>query len=99
MTKRLMIVALLLILLFGTAPALSALGAGAIASLFGCALDEGSIHPCMAFGHDIGDMLYTMFVLGWFAMVTFPLGALALLAWIVVALILLVVHWRRRRTA
>ncbi len=98
MIKRLMIWALLLILLFGAAPLLSALSAGALAHAFDCRLDEGSVHSCMAFGLDLGDMLYTMFVLGWFGMMTLPLAAAALVVWAAVALVLLVIYRRRRAT-
>jgi hypothetical protein len=98
MIKRLMIWVLVLIVLFGALPLLLALSAGAAARVFSCQLDEGSVHACVIFGHDIGDMLYTMFVLGWFGMMTIPSATFALIVWAVVVLILLVVgRWRRAR--
>ena len=40
----------------------------------GCQVDEGSVHSCIVFGHEIGPLLYSMFVAGWFVLLTFPLG-------------------------
>jgi hypothetical protein len=94
-----MILALVLILLFGALPVLSALSAFAIAGLLDCGLDEGSIHPCLFFGRDVGDMLYTMLVSGWFGMVTIPFAGVALAIWFVIALVLALVGWRGRRAA
>jgi di/tricarboxylate transporter len=86
---------LLLIVLVALAPVISVALAGFIAEANGCDLDEGSIHPCMVNGEDVGGTLYTMFVLGWFMLATLPMGAMALL----VLLLALVVHllWRHRR--
>ena len=95
MTRRLMILALMLILLFGLAPLLSGLIASAIAHALDCGLDEGSVHVCMLAGYDIGAMLYTMFVMIWFAIMTIPLAGIAFFVWLVVALILFVRHKRR----
>jgi hypothetical protein len=88
MTKRLMSISLLLILLLWAAPLLLALAAGGIASALGCVLNEGSIHPCMLFGSDIGKPLYTMGVLGWLSIIGIPFAAIALAIWAIVAVIL-----------
>jgi hypothetical protein len=53
--------------------------AGAIASYCGCQLDEGGPHPCILFGRDIGGTLSSMIVMGWFGLLTFPSGFLALI--------------------
>jgi hypothetical protein len=60
--------------------------AGSVASAAGCTLDEGSVHPCLVLGHDVGDALYTGFVLTWLAFVTWPgmLVALGLWTWVLV---------------
>ena len=62
------------ILLLAISPLLSAMAAGTIANHYDCDLDEGSIHPCIVNGNDIGETLYTMGVLGWLALGTIPLG-------------------------
>jgi hypothetical protein len=78
-------------------PVISVLVASSIAEANGCALDEGSVHPCLVDGADWGEALYTMAVLGWLMLATLPLGGGALLVW----LIILIIHriaWRRRKT-
>ncbi len=84
-----------IIVLIAIAPVLSVMTAGLIANLNGCALDEGSVHPCFIFGADFGGTLYFMGVMGWFGLVTLPLGGLALLVWFVALIVTLVL---RRRT-
>jgi len=97
--KRLMILALGLIVLFAAMPVLLTLAAWVIAGALGCTLNEGGVHACVLFGHDIGGSLKTMFVSHWFAYMTIPGAVAALVVWIVVALILLVLRrWRRRQT-
>ncbi len=61
--------------------------AGAIASAAGCNLNESQVHSCLVWGYDIGSLLASMFVLGWFAvagigilLVAAPVVALAILA-------------------
>lgn len=85
------------ILLFAFSPIISVMIAGYVAGTHGCTLNEGGIHPCVINGHDYGNTLYTMEVLGWLMLVTLPIGGFVLLAygvvWIVVALL------RRNRTS
>ena len=73
------------------APILSVLIASAIATATGSKLDEGSSHPCIIFGVDIGELLYAMGVAGWFVFVTFPTGLLA------IATVIIVRGFRRRK--
>ncbi len=82
-------IVLAVILIVTVAPLVSALTAGWIASANGCALDEGSVHPCLVNGTDIGETLYTFGVLGWLMLATIPLGALGVLVWVIVAVIML----------
>jgi hypothetical protein len=55
-----------------------------LANSLGCRVDEGSVHPCYLFGISIGDALYAMGVMGWLMLVTLPLAAILVLAWIVI---------------
>jgi hypothetical protein len=89
-------IALAIILLVALAPVLSVIVAGSIADANGCALDEGSVHPCIVNGEDIGSTLYALGVMGWFMLATIPLGAGALLLWAVV-LIAHRLYWGRKR--
>lgn len=54
-----------LAVVFAAMPFLAALTAAAIASVSGCALDEGSAHSCLIFGIDAGPTLYVMGVSFW----------------------------------
>ena len=65
--------------------------AGLIATANNCMLDEGDAHPCIVFGTDVGDTLYTMQVMGFIAIVTVPTGLVALLVFSVF------VAWHNRR--
>lgn len=89
-------IVLAIILLVALAPVLSVIVAGTIADANGCALDEGSVHPCIVNGTDIGSTLYALGVMGWFMLATIPLGAGALLLWAVV-LIAHRLYWGRKR--
>jgi hypothetical protein len=62
----------LAIAFLGVLPLLIALLAGAIANLAKCELDEGSVHPCVIAGRDVGKLLYAMGVSGWFTFMTMP---------------------------
>ncbi len=81
-------------------PLLSALAAGTIANLNGCALNEGSANPCVIAGTDYGEELYSLGVLGWLAIATVPIGIAALAIWalvFIVAKIRAAAHDRRIR--
>ena len=78
------------IVLLASLPVISVFTAGWIAGGIGCVLNEGDVHPCPLHGFDLGEMLYGMTVMGWFALGTLPLGAIALalllLDWIIVTI-------------
>jgi len=63
-----------------------------------CKVDEGSVHPCMINGHDYGELLYSLGVMGWFMLVTIPGGLVAFASWLIF-LILHRVAWRKRISA
>ena len=87
--------ALLLIGAFAFAPIGSVILCSAIANAYGCKVDEGSVHPCVINGHDYGQLLYSLGVMGWFMLVTIPGGLLAFVTWLIF-LILHRVAWRKR---
>lgn len=47
-----------------------------IAGLNGCSLNEAMVQPCMVAGLDIGGVLYSIFMSGWYLFITFPMGAI-----------------------
>lgn len=92
------LLALFVILAFAFAPIGSVMLCGAIANAYGCKVDEGSVHPCIINGHDYGELLYDLGVMGWFMLVTIPSGLVAFASWF----ILLVLHrvaWRKQGSA
>ncbi|MGV3574450.1 MAG: hypothetical protein ACO1O4_04840 [Devosia sp.] len=78
---------LAVIALFAFAPVISVLVASFIAESSGCSLNEGSINPCLVAGSDLGSTIYTLFVLGWFAIATLPLGGAAFFVWLATLII------------
>jgi hypothetical protein len=78
---------LVLIILFALAPVGSVVACGIIANAHGCRVDEGSVHPCMINGHDYGQLLYTLGVLGWLMLVTLPGGLFAFVIWLIVLIL------------
>ena len=85
------------ILVFTLLPLASVLTAASIAQANGCALDEGSVHPCMVGGSDWGETLYGMGVMGWLMLVSILAGGGAFIVW----LIILIIHriaWGKRQT-
>jgi hypothetical protein len=89
-----------LILFAACLPLFSVAVAGEIASANNCQLDEGSVHPCIVNGRDMGQTLYTMGVMGWFMLVTIPVGlGLAAVYIFLVAVIYIVRRGVRTRSA
>ncbi len=84
---------LALVTMASAAPLVSVLVAGGVATVLACPLDEGSVHPCVLDGVDIGETLYAAFVMGWLMLLTLPAMLVTALVWIVLAVRAL----RRRR--
>ena len=89
------LLALLAILAFAFAPVGSVILCAWIANAYGCKVDEGSVHPCIIGGHDYGELLYDLGVMGWFMLATLPAGVIAFVFWLI-ALILHRATWRTR---
>ena len=80
------------LLLYTVGPVVSMLVASAVATRFGCRLDESGSHTCVVAGLELGETLYFMAVSAWFALVTLPSGGLALIGYTVALVIFLVVR-------
>ena len=76
-----LLIGYVVIAFFAGWPIASVAVAGLIASWNNCTLHEGSVNPCVVYGRDIGGMLYSMGVMGWFMLATIPLGAIAFVLW------------------
>ncbi|MCV0351185.1 MULTISPECIES: hypothetical protein [unclassified Nitratireductor] len=94
-TKRTFIVLLVVILVLAALPVLSVVASSILASTYGCTVHEGFSNPCMIAGEDRGDMLYSMFVMGWLGLISLPFGMAALIAW-TVALMIAVIRARKK---
>ncbi|MGA8154999.1 MAG: hypothetical protein WB822_02065 [Rhodoplanes sp.] len=70
-------IALAAILAVAAAPFLLALGAGLIAILLGCQLDESDVHPCMISGVDLGYPLYATALTGLIILFGLPFAGAA----------------------
>src|SRR6476620_7009269 len=90
--------ALFVIVAFAFAPIGSVMLCGAIANAHGCKVDEGSVHPCIINGHDYGELLYQLGVMGWFMLATIPGGLVAFASWLIF-LILHRIAWKKRVAA
>jgi hypothetical protein len=91
-----MLLALVLIILFGALPLVVALASGVMADVLGCKITEGGAPPCIWNGHDIGETLVLLLNLGWISFLTIPIALVALVIWAIVAIVLLVVHFANR---
>ncbi|WDR01806.1 hypothetical protein PSQ19_13905 [Devosia algicola] len=88
--------ALLFIVIFALWPVSSVLVTNALAEANGCVVDEGSVHACVIAGSDWGRTLYTMGVMGWFGLVTLPLGSGAAIVWFI-SLIIHRLAWQKNK--
>ena len=73
----------LLILGYTVAPLLSVALAVLIAYLLGCTVNEAGNQPCSCLGIDVSGPLTSLFVMGWFGLITLPTGILALVGFLV----------------
>lgn len=88
-------VVIVLVVLACLAPLFAVITAATISDLYNCPLDEGTIRPCIIAGQDYGHDLYTLSMMGWFLMATFPVFLAAVALWLVVE----VLRWLRQSKA
>jgi len=93
-----MLLALVLIILFGALPLVVALSSGVLADVLGCKITEGGAPPCIWNGHDIGETLVLLLNLGWISFLTIPIAMVASVIWAIVAIVLLVVRLGNRQS-
>lgn len=77
-------------------PIISVFTAIAIANLLNCEMNEGYANTCLLLGIDISELLYIMFVSGWFALATLPIIPLGISLLIIGIVIRLVQKYRKR---
>lgn len=91
------VIGYLAIIVLSIVPLLITVVAVGFAAVNGCRMDEASSYPCVVFGHDWGDTLYTMGVMAWMMLVTMPLGFLLLILLAMIMLAHLLIHRTRKR--
>jgi hypothetical protein len=82
--RRILVWLLVILTVLELVPLLSVLATALVANVLGCTVDEGSIHPCLFAGTDLGGLLYSMGMMGWLFILTAPLMVLVLLGWILI---------------
>lgn len=87
--RRIMTIAAAVALL----PLLAVLLSAVVAGVLGCEVNEGGPIPCMVAGLDIGGLLSSMMVAGWFGLFTIPL----LMALVAIWGLLELYVWQRQR--
>jgi hypothetical protein len=87
-------IVLAIVSIIAFAPAICVIISSVLASIFHCQVDEGDVHPCHAFGGDIGNLLYFLFVMGWMMLLTIPVMLAAVLGWIVLGIVAVGRAWR-----
>ena len=95
MSWKLFALLTLLVALLAFLPMLGVIVAGPIAQAAGCALDGGSVHPCIIAGEDYGKTLYRMSLLGWLTIYTMPVAILAFAGLSVIQAVLLLTRRHR----
>ncbi len=93
--RRIIVIVLTVITIIALLPLFSVLATYAIATTLGCTVDEGSVHPCLLGGIDLGDTLYTMGVMGWLMIPAAPVLLIAVLGWIGLGVAVLTGRMRR----
>lgn len=86
---------LLLSIVIAVGPLLLVWTVDLIADLNGCDLNESGAESCLIAGLDIGGLLYSLFMSGWYLFITFPIGAvlfLGSLIWIAMIIKQMIYH-------
>jgi hypothetical protein len=98
MTKRIMFILLIVILSYTIGPILIGLIGAIIATIGSCQVDEGSVHPCILLGMNLGGLLYRVGLMPWLALITIPTGEIALGVWGIMASLIWIVTWKKKQT-
>lgn len=71
----------LVIALIAVLPIISALLASFLGWCLGCSVNEAGTAHCIRFGINLGEMLSTMFIMGWATFLSVPLAIILLIVW------------------
>ncbi len=80
--------------IIGLGPIIASFASSFAGKLLGCGISEAGATPCLFLGRDIAELLYTGLMMGWLALLVFPVALIAVALWVAVFAI-----WIRARSA
>ncbi|HSZ66722.1 MAG TPA: hypothetical protein VK825_11000 [Xanthobacteraceae bacterium] len=92
-------ITLILILLLMAAPFIMSFAGAFVADVSNCQGGMQIRSPCLLQGNDVSQTLTTMIYMGYLGFITVPFGEFLLAIWAVVAFVVGLSRWRRRRQA
>ena len=78
------------IVLLACSPVIIAMSAGFFGSCLGCNINEARTDNCILLGIPFGSALNIMGAFFWFALITIPVGIIAIIAWTIYCILILV---------
>jgi hypothetical protein len=81
------VILLVLIAIFSVLPVFTTVISAVIANSYGCTVNEGNLNPCIIGGTDYGYWLQFGGMSFLYIFVTFPIGFVLFIAWLVVLLV------------
>ena len=78
------------IVLLACSPIIIAVLAGFFGSCLGCNINEAGTDDCIRLGIPFGTIFSMFLVLGWFALLTIPIGAIAIVGWTIYCIVILI---------
>ncbi len=97
MRRAIFIILLILILIFMWFPTAIGMGAEWYGRMHGCEVEFTRAIPCMVDGQDQGQWIYETQQWAYLSLYTIPVGAMLLLGWLVLAVIVFIVYRARHR--
>jgi hypothetical protein len=93
-TLRIGIIGMVLSAVVALLPIGAVLVSEIISTAAGCTVNEAYADPCIVAGVDIADLLYTLFVSGWLALISLPFGGAGVMVFGIVSLVGAFTHKR-----
>ncbi len=87
----------LLIIVVAISPVILVAVAGFLGECLDCNINEAGTDSCVVLGIPLGMILNPMMVAGWFALLTIPIGIIALVVWTVHCIIILIRNLKKRQ--
>lgn len=82
----LLVTGYLIILIIGIAPILVAGLASFVGECLDCIVNEAATHSCVRWGISFGEVLSSMFMMGWFFLISVPIAFFLFILWTIYAI-------------